>query len=40
MKDAVGLYHVKTLRTDLIKPVMGLILAAIEKKKKYFFIMN
>ena len=32
-KDAVGLCQVKTRWTDLIKLVMGLILAAIKKER-------
>ena len=33
-KDAVGLYQVKTFRTDLIKPVIGLMSAPTENEKK------
>ena len=38
-KDAVGLYQVKTFRTDLIKPVIGLMPAATEKEKKYSHVI-
>lgn len=35
-KDAVGLYQVKTFRTDLMKPVIGLMPAATEKKRSCY----